>query len=396
MLLKYVVDTSTLLRIPGVVSKYECVITAPVLRELEKHKLAKDENLRYQAREATRVLIDSNVDVDLRDYTFSLNDEFDPQYNDNKLLQACINNGHGLITDDLLLRLKAKGFGIQLIVPQEQELYTGYMDVCLSDEELALVYECPTRNSLGLYLNQYLIVRNSNGNVKDTFKWTGDGLVKCKKKSFKSKWAVNNTIKARNIEQELYIDMLHDPDTKVKAVSGPWGTGKDLIALNYFLGLVDSGRYKRMLWIRNNVEAKGTQKVGYLPGDIEDKLSPYAELIGDIVGEQSELDKLVKEEKIKLIHTGYLRGRNFENSILYCSEAQNASSELMGLIISRAAESSVVFLNGDIVQVDGNYGRTNNGLYSAIEAFKGLPNFAHVQLKKVERSEAARMASLLR
>ena len=394
MLTKYVVDTSTLLRTPDVVSKYDCVITAPVLRELEKHKLSRDEGLKFQVREATRALIDSSVEVDWKDYTFSLNDEFDPQYNDNKLLQACINNGYGLITDDLLLRLKAKGFGIEVVVPTEQELYTGYMDVRLSDEELALVYESPKVNNLGLLLNQYLIIRDCHGNVKDKFKWKSGGLQKIKKKTIDSKWA--GKVKPINLEQELYMDMLFDDEITTKAVSGVAGSGKDFLALSYFLDLVDKGRYKKIIWIRNNIDARNTNQLGFLPGSATDKLSPYADLIGDFLGEKSEMNKLIGEGKIELVHTGHLRGRDFRGAVVYCSEAQNTTKDLMHLIGTRPADGSVIFLNGDVEQSDIGHSGHNNGLFAAINQFKGDPIFGHVRLNRTERSEIARLFSKLR
>ena len=399
MVTRFAVDTSTLLRYPQVVNEYKCVILSCVLRELEKHKISRDEDLRYQAREATRVLeasvVANTIETDYKDYSFNLAAMYDPNYTDNQILQACKESGYGLITDDLLLRLKSTGFGVEVLRLKEPELYVGYRDVVLNDE-VANIYLTPEINHLNLLLNEYLIVRSQNGKVKDKFKWTENGLEKSTKKSFKSKWAEGNKIEARNTEQELYIDMLHDDNIFVKVVSGAWGTGKDVIALNYFLNLIDAGKFKKIIWARNNIDAKDIKALGFLPGDQQDKLSPYAELIGDLLGEKSQMDKLIDEGKIELVHTGFLRGRDFSDSIIYCSEAQNTTANLLGLIMSRASKNATVFLNGDIDQVDGHMSRTSNGLITAINTFKGMPHFGHVQLKTIERSEIARMANLLR
>lgn len=397
MVERFAVDTSTLLRYPQVVNEYKCVILSCVIRELEKHKISRDEDLRYQAREATRVLCASDVEFDFKDYSFTMGTSYDPNYTDNQILQACKDAGYGLITDDLLLKLKAKGFGVEVVAPSQdsQELYKGYKRVILTEEELAKFYEGNLINTYDLVLNEYLIICNTVGEALDAYKWTNRGLVKTKYKTIDSKYV--GKVKALNVEQELYLDMLQDKTTKVKAVSGAFGSGKNHLSLAFFLDQIEKGNYERIVWIRNNIEASGSRPVGYLPGSLEDKLGVYAEILSDFIGEESEVKKLLSDGKIKLTHSGFIRGRDIRNSIIYVEEAQNVPNrQMMALIVSRCSANSMVFLNGDIEQTDGGISKDRNGLYSAIQTFKGHPNFAHVHLTKTERSETAEMANLLR
>lgn len=398
MVTRFAVDTSTLLRYPQVVNEYKCVILSCVLRELEKHKISRDEDLRYQVREATRVLCTSDVEFDFRDYCFDLEPTYDPNYTDNQILQACKDAGYGLITDDLLLKLKAKGFGVEVVELKEPEFFTGYKRITMTDNELADFYENKQDNKYELVLNEYIVIYNKQGEALDAYKWTIKGFVKTKYKTIASKYV--GKVEPLNVEQELYMDMLQDKTTKVKAISGSYGSGKNYISLAFFLDQIDKGNYERIVWIRNNVEASGSKPVGHLPGNLDDKLGVYAEIIGDFVGEESEMQKLISDGKIKLAHSGFIRGRDIRNSIIYIEEAQNVpNKKMMGLLVSRCSANSMVFLNGDIEQTDGGISKSANGLYSAIQAFKGHPNFAHVHLTKTERSETAEtaeMANLLR
>ena len=187
----------------------------------------------------------------------------DPSCSDDQLIRCCLNNEYGLVTDDVGLKQKAKGFHIRVISSvSEQEFYTGYKKVVLTEEELAALYENKCDNPHGLVLNEYLIVYNHEGEALDALKWTCRGLVQTKYKTVDSKYV--GKVKPTNVEQELYMDMLQDKSTKIKAISGNFGSGKNYISLAYFLDQVEKGHYERIVWIRNNIEATGSKPLGYL------------------------------------------------------------------------------------------------------------------------------------
>jgi PhoH-like ATPase len=98
---------------------------------------------------------------------------------------------------------------------------------------------------------------------------------------------------------------------------------------------------------------------------------------------------------VELVHAGFLRGRDLRDSIIYCTEAQNMSDSLVKLILSRVSENSIAFFNGDIKQTDDKRFKKNNGLELLINRLQGNPLFGYVKLEKCERSEVAKLVSLL-
>jgi PhoH-like ATPase len=135
--------------------------------------------------------------------------------------------------------------------------------------------------------------------------------------------------------------------------------------------------------------------VGFLKGSLDDKLAPYAQIICDHIGGKIGLEIMIQNGKIELQHLGFMRGRNIEDSIIYCSEAENMTKEHVQLLMGRVGSGSFLFLNGDMKQTDEAVFENNNGLGKMIETLKGHQKFAHVKLLKTERSETAAMADLL-
>lgn len=270
-------------------------------------------------------------------------------------------------------------------------MYTGYRTIKAA--EAYDIYQHPEENVLGLLTNEYLIVKDEEDNVVDIKKWDGYGYC-----GIDSGGVSNNfigKIKARNLEQKLAIDMLRDPESKIKVITSPPGCGKDFLMVNYALHLLDKGKFDRIMWIRNNIEVKNTNSLGYLPGSQDDKLRPYAMLLADHLGGEEGLERMVEMGRLEITHLGFLRGRSIRNSIIYCSEAQNLTREHMKLLISRVDEGSELWVNGDVKQIDMRAFEIDNGLEAIIERLKGNKLFGYVQLNKIERSAIAQLAALL-
>lgn len=274
------------------------------------------------------------------------------------------------------------------------EEYLGYItQQFVSDEEMIDFYNNPTQNIFGLLTNQYVVLYNKDGELTDKFKWDGEKHVKVSYRQLNNEFT--GKIKPRNLEQQLAFDMLQDKSSKIKILSGRFGSGKDFIMINTALQLVKSGEYDRIVWVRNNVEVKNSKPIGFLPSDMEAKLLPWAMVIADHCGGQEGLEFLIHQGKVEIQHLGFIRGRDIKNAIIMCSEAENMTKEHVQLLIGRVGEGSALWLNGDCRQTDEKVFEQNSGLTAAIDRLKGNKLFGYVHLAKTERSETAALADLL-
>lgn len=167
-----------------------------------------------------------------------------------------------------------------------------------------------------------------------------------------------------------------------------------MLLVSAALNMLNGGRYDRIIWIRNNIDVKDTKDIGALPGEAIEKLLPYLGPFIDHVGED-EVTSMINNGSLMVEPLQFLRGRNFENSIIMCSEAENLTKEHIQLIIARAAEGSIIMFDADNKQRDKIVFEKSKGIETMIERFKGNKLFGYVHLVKGERSETAAMADLL-
>ena len=204
----------------------------------------------------------------------------------------------------------------------------------------------------------------------------------------------NIVITPRNEEQVCAFDLMKDPTKTVKLLTGTWGTGKTLILVSAALEALKAGRFERIVWIRNNVDVKDTKDLGALPGEVIDKLLPFLGPFIDHAGENS-VRTMLNKGTLVVEPLQSLRGRNFENTLIMCSEAENLTKEHIQLIIARAAKGSEVWFDADNRQRDKASFEKSRGIETLIERFAGQKLFGYVHLVKSERSETAAMADLL-
>ena len=204
----------------------------------------------------------------------------------------------------------------------------------------------------------------------------------------------NVVITPRNDEQACAFDLMRDPSKTVKLLTGTWGTGKTLILVSAALEALKAGRFKRIVWIRNNVDVKDTKDLGALPGEVIDKLLPFLGPFIDHAGENS-VRTMLNKGTLVVEPLQSLRGRNFDDTLIMCSEAENLTKEHIQLIIARAAEGSEVWFDADNRQRDKASFERSRGIETLIERFAGQKLFGYVHLVKSERSETAAMADLL-
>ena len=279
---------------------------------------------------------------------------------------------------------------------EENKEYTGWKRWKPTNEELAeflVSGTCPIQ----LMENEYLIIDDGEGSEMNLiYRMKNGKLDKANRAAIKINDPKDGRVKKvynpRNPEQVCAFDLLHDDDVTVKLLTGSWGTGKTVLLVTAALEALREKRYGKIVWIRNNVDLKGTKDLGALPGDVMEKLWPYLGPFVDHVGEKMKVEKMIKEGQLEIEPLQSLRGRNIEGAIIMCSEAENLTKEHLQLIIARAAEGSAVWLDGDSRQRDRSTFEKSRGFETMIEKLAGNPLFGHIKLIKSERSPTAALA----
>ena len=192
-------------------------------------------------------------------------------------------------------------------------MYKGYLEVTPSEVEWSKLYEQPDNNIYGCFENQYLLVKDKDGNT-DSFKWANKSY---KKLSYKQ---INNIfvskVKPRNVQQECAFDMLQDKNTTIKVLTGRFGSGKTFLMVVNALQLLYENKFEHIVWVRNNIGLKDTKDIGALPGTEMDKLLPYVMPLSDHVGGMDGIEMLMRDGKLEVQHLGFMRGRDIKNSII--------------------------------------------------------------------------------
>jgi len=173
--------------------------------------------------------------------------------------------------------------------------------------------------------------------------------------------------------QRVYYDKLIN--SEITICSGPAGVGKSYIAMKSAVDLLSdpSTPYEKIIIVRPAVEAE--EKLGSLPGNVEEKLDPYIfpsyYLLNKIIGKENR-EKLKEIEAIEVFALAYMRGMNIDNSILIFEESQNSTPSQMKLLLTRIGFNSKFFISGDLEQFDRHKDKTQTGLWDAIVRFKDL------------------------
>lgn len=273
------------------------------------------------------------------------------------------------------------------------EEYLGFKEVILSDDEIGALYSPENSETFGCLTNQYVIIKNTAGETVDLFCYNGCNLKKVPYKTISGRFL--GKIKPKNVQQQLAINMLYNPEITVKVLTGRFGAGKDLLMSAVALDLLEHNKFERIVYVRNNIEVKNSKPVGFLPGSYNEKLMPFAGPLADHLGGYDGLNLMINSGKVEIVHLGFIRGRDIKNSIILCSEAENMTKEHIQLLLGRVGDGSSLWINGDFKQCDAEIFRKNSGLAAAIDKLKGHQRFGYVKLLKTERSETAAMADLL-
>ncbi len=310
-----------------------------------------------------------------------------------------------LITKDINLRIKADVYGIfatdyDSSTVESGDMYEGYLEIELAPEKIDQFYKAKRIEvDQKVYGNQYVILKdnsNPNHSAIGRYSLTEKAIIPLLNPP-DSIWG----IQARNVEQSFALDALLNDEIQMVSLVGKAGTGKTLLAIAAGLfKTLDEGRYQRLL-VSRPIFPMG-RDIGYLPGDIEQKLNPWMQPIFDNVEFLMGADKKASGRAQELINQGmlniepltYIRGRSIPKQYLIVDEAQNLTPHEIKTIVTRAGAATKIVLTGDVYQIDNPYvDSANSGLTHAVERFKGQSIAAHVTLTKGERSPLAELAA---
>ncbi|MBI3785399.1 MAG: PhoH family protein [Deltaproteobacteria bacterium] len=433
----FVLDTNVILHDSSCITQFKehaIVIPISVLEELDQFKKG-NQSTNYHAREflrsldalASDAIFNNGVAVgnDGGSIRIQLEREFDPKLESNfdrskidhhilncaYLLAKESRNGPViLVSKDVNVRLKAKAVGLQSEdyttdhVRDLSVVYTGSrvvenLDSSLIDSLYAANGFAPEQLVLDtpLIANENLILRNHQKSALARFH-PKEGLVRRVSKGHVF------GVSPRNAEQTFALSVLSDPEIPLVTLVGKAGTGKTLLAL---AAALEQRKNYRQIYLARPIVPLSNKDMGFLPGEIGDKLSPYMQPIYDNLGvimnhsangegrpPSQQIQQMLEEEKLVISALSYIRGRSLHRIFFIVDEAQNLTPHEVKTIITRAGEGTKIVFTGDIFQIDHPYlDAQSNGLSYLIEKMQGEPLYAHVNLEKGERSELAQLAS---
>jgi len=308
------------------------------------------------------------------------------------------------VTKDANLRIKSDVLGIKSIDYEKDKVETdkffeGTRVITAKDEIIDKLYKGETVKLDGEFMpNEYMRLEseaNSKKSVLVRYDKVTDSIVKIKE--FKDGlWGVI----ARNSEQRFFYDALTNDSIKLVCVAGIAGTGKTLLAIAAGLAeVIDEKKYRKLL-VSRPIFPMG-KDLGFLPGEIKDKLAPWMQPVFDnlnFILENSNADSTYKElfeqNLVEIEALTYIRGRSIPNQYFIVDEAQNLTPHEIKTILTRAGEGTKIVLTGDPNQIDNPYiDYYTNGLTYVMDRFRDDEIAATVSLLKGERSLLATKAA---
>ena len=417
----FLLDTNVLLHDPSSLKAFddnEIIIPLSVLDELDNAKSRLDE-IGRNARRTIRTLdtlrqngsLSKGVRFDKSIVKVELNHSGNVPSSllvdniDNRILSVALglkNEGKHVIvvSKDINLRVKCDALGLiaqdyikDKIANNITDIYGGVQTITVSSNTIdELFEEKEIKTEFGAYENQFFVLKSDSSDSHSAIARYKNGMLVPLRK-IKDIMGIF----PRNAEQRMALDLLIDPNISLVTLIGKAGCGKTLISTAAALHhvLTDTKSFSRVL-ISRPVQPMG-RDIGYLPGDIDEKLKPWMQPIYDnlelILGADYHSVSLY-EGLIQVEPLTYIRGRSIPKSFLILDEAQNLTAQEIKTVITRVGEGTKIVLTGDIEQIDSPYlDFASNGLTHVVERFKDKAIAGHVTLRKGERSELATLAS---
>jgi len=350
--------------------------------------------------------IDQSIRVMSSSPKLNAKDQLDPTRGDNMIIAAALdcknktpNEIIKVITKDINLRVKCDAVGLfaedyyRDYLDADEETFSGVSELSVNDNLIDQLYEEGSFDwHEDLYENSYVVCKGS-GQGKSAL-----GVYK-KRQIFilnDSSELSETDVRPRNKEQKFALHALRSPDIPLVSLTGLAGSGKTFLALMSGIDALTSKKYERII-VTRNIQPVG-RDLGYLPGDINEKMLPWMSPLLDNFRHHFKdkiyFELMIEKGEIEIAPLSYIRGRTFNDSYLIVDEAQNATIHELKTIITRLGENSKVVLMGDTDQIDTPYiDKRSNGLAIVVEKFKSSDLSSHVHLCRGERSSIATYAS---
>ena len=195
-------------------------------------------------------------------------------------------------------------------------------------------------------------------------------------------------IQARNANQKLYLTNLYEESTSIVLAIGPAGTGKTMLAVQFGVKLFQEGKVDRIVVTRPAVSVD--EDLGFLPGDLNEKMAPWTRPIFDVLGEyyqKKEIANMLEEGVIEISPLAYMRGRTFKNAYIVADEMQNATVNQMKMLLTRLGEGSKMVVTGDLAQADR---LSDNGLIDFCKLLEQKEYLEHIDIIQFEAKDIER------
>ena len=176
----------------------------------------------------------------------------------------------------------------------------------------------------------------------------------------------------KNLSQEDYLLKLNDPNKMIVFATGPAGTGKTMLAVQWAIDQLKYGDATKIIITRPAVSVD--EDHGFLPGDLNEKMAPWTRPIMDVIAENynsKEIEHMVAEGIIETSPLAYMRGRTFKNSVIIADEMQNATPAQDKILMTRIGQNSKIVITGDVEQADRSNG--DNGLMDLCNRLRAHP-----------------------
>ena len=428
----FVLDTNVILHDSTCIKNFEdndIVIPISVLEELDQFKRG-NEQIHFNAREFLRQLDDFSINsvngehnnhngkirvVINHNWHPNVKEVFNEDCADNRIINCAykIQNENPkrivvLVSKDTNMRLKSRSLSLNAedYTTDAVELFDNVYDPAnfieqVSDSEINLIQEnggarIDQLQSIKDPLpNENFILRNGEKSILVTFD------------PFQEKAVQINTQTAygiipRNAEQSFALNVLMNDKIQLVTLTGKAGTGKTLLAL---ASALEKNKSFQQIFLARPIVPLSNRDLGFLPGDIDSKLTPYMQPLFDnltVIKHQfkkndkriDKIKELLDDQKLLITPLAYIRGRSLQKSFFIVDEAQNLTPHEVKTIITRAGEGTKIVFTGDINQIDHPYlNKKSNGVSYLINRMKKQNLYSHINLKKGERSELAELAS---
>ena len=430
----FVLDTNVILHDSTCIKNFEdndIVIPISVLEELDQFKRG-NEQIHFNARDFLRQLDDFSINsfegkddnkngkirvVVNHSWDPTVKEVFNEDSADNRIINCAFkiqienpNRTVVIVSKDTNMRLKSRSLSLlaEDYTTDAVELFDNVYDPSnfiegVRNSEIELIEK---NGEVGIdqltsiknpIPNENFILRNGAKSILVTFNPYTDKIVQLDTQNAYG-------IFSRNAEQSFALNVLMNDSIQLVTLTGKAGTGKTLLAL---ASALEKRKTYQKIFLARPIVPLSNRDLGFLPGDIDSKLTPYMQPLFDnleVIKHQfkksdkriHKIKELLDEQKLLITPLAYIRGRSLQKSYFIVDEAQNLTPHEVKTIITRAGEGTKIVFTGDINQIDHPYlNKKSNGISYLIYRMKKQKVFSHINLKKGERSELAELASNL-